>query len=133
MSDDNGLTEGLWDEIVELEAENVRLERAWLALQKRASADRVVELEAELQALRGENRGLRELIATKHTWELKRIGVLELEIQALRESNRVALAEAYRCGYEAGKAELQDKLDEARKLGLYWQAEAETLMEIADD
>ena len=39
---------------MKLEAENKRLERAWLALQKRASADRVVELEAE-------NRRLREM------------------------------------------------------------------------
>ena len=57
---------------------------------------------------------------------VKRIRELEAELTALREGNRVALAEAYRCGYEAGKAELREELDEARKLGLYWQAEATT-------
>ena len=36
---------------------------------------------------------------------------LQAENKALREENGVALAEAYRCGYEAGKTELQEKLD----------------------
>jgi len=43
MSDDNGLTEGLWDEIAELEAEVARLTEGW-------NAD-IVETEAELDRM----------------------------------------------------------------------------------
>lgn len=64
------------ERIAELEAENNRLERAWLALQKRASADRVVELEASLAdahhwrqhwknestKAKDENKALREML-----------------------------------------------------------------------
>ena len=47
-------------------------------------------------------------------WNNQRLINIDLEAQltALRESNRVALAEAYRCGYEAAKLELETCTEE---------------------
>jgi alanyl-tRNA synthetase len=109
--------------IAELEAENNRLERAWLALQKRASADRVVELEALCEAEQASN----------HRLSAKELE-LELENKALREvtlelANDVeAYADAERCdrfAYPHIMAKWESDMEPVRKARALLQEQGE--------